>query len=396
MNYFSKPLSFLICLGALSQVLSVPAAYESNSGDEDWIYIECRSVCEHVCETNAEEKHIDVLSSDAVVLSAIPWHNLTNRDIHQVPNSVKSKIDQAISSVSRSSYRSSTVQPHEGLRQRFRVYHKFGKSDPKLFTWPCEDHCKYTCMHHVAETRQSQLPVRQFHGKWPFRRFFICQEILSSVYSLLNCAPYIVFALSSSFWRIRPIMRWLAISFITVWIASTVFHCRDTTSTMMFDYYSVLFGGLMNIAASADSIFFRNRPRSVWRSLLFSSLALTWIGLVGYMTFVEFDFFMHIVSTIIFGITGTVLWLVWYALNRRHVPHAWMIAVSSVSLFPLLIAFELNDFPPGEMGLADAHSFWHLTSIPVAALITLFFFREAQRDFAELNTQGTRKSRKQI
>ena len=392
MNYFSKPLTFFIWFSVTSLISSTPAVYESNSGDEDWIYIECRSICEHVCETGAEEKHIDVLSSDAIVLNAIPWRNLNDSSIQQTPNSAKSKIDRAIGSVANSGYKPSKTIPHEGLKQRFRIYHTFGKSDPKLFTWSCDDHCKYSCMHHVAEKRQSQLPVRQFHGKWPFKRVFICQEILSSVYSLGNCFPYIIFAFSSAFWQIRPIMRWLAISFITVWIASTVFHCRDNTPTMMFDYYSVLFGGLMNVAAAADSIFFRAKPRTVWRSILFSSLALVWVALVGYMTFVEFDFFMHIISTIIFGITGTILWLLWYGLNRRHVPHAWMIAVGSVSLFPLLIAFELNDFPPGEMGLADAHSFWHLTSIPVAFLITMFFFREAKRDLADM----PKNRRKQI
>ncbi len=399
MNYFSKPLSFVLYLGAIAHISSAPVAYESNSGDEDWIYIECRSVCEHVCETGAEERHVDVLSEDAVVLNAIPWHNLTHADLHQAPSSSKIKIDDAIKSLSSSGYKSTKAHSHGSLKQRFRVYHGFGKSDPKLFTWPCEDHCRYTCMHHVVDQRKSQLPVRQFHGKWPFKRVFFCQEILSSVYSLGNCIPYLVFAFSAAFWRIRPIMRWLTISFITVWIASTVFHCRDTDSTMMLDYYSVLFGGLMNIAASADSIFFRNKPSTSLRTILFTSLILFWFILVGYMTFIEFDFFMHIVSTIIFGITGTLLWLTWYALHRRHVSHAWMMPLSSVSLFPLLIAFELNDFPPGEMGLADAHSFWHLTSIPVAVLIATFFFKEAQRDSAELVSTlspGGPKSRKQV
>ena len=391
MKFFSKPLVFFSVLVAFTRISAVPASIESNSGDEDWIYIECRSVCEHVCDSEAEERHIDVLSEHSLVLNAIPWANLSETDLLQTHESAKHRIDKALAEASKSKDSQPSQGSNHGIKQRFRVYHAFGKSDPKLFTWPCEDHCKYTCMHHVAELRNSQLPIRQFHGKWPFKRVAICQEILSSVYSFGNCFPYLVFAFSSAFWRIRPIMRWLTFSFITVWIASTVFHCRDTDSTMMFDYFSVLFGGLMNIAAATDAIFFHNKPHNpAHRNILFSLLVLTWLSIVGYMTFVEFDFFMHTIASIIIGITGTILWSIWYALNRRTVSHAWMMALASVSLFPLLIAFELNDFPPGPMGLADAHSFWHLTSIPVAVLITAFFFQESKRDAK--SQQRTRKT----
>lgn len=380
MNYFSKPLSFTILIGTFARALSVLTDYKSEAGDEDWIYVECRSVCEYVCYKPSPESHVDALSEHVDVINAIPWHSLSRQDLHQTPQSSKTEIDRALVSAASAGSGSDNLVPHARLKQRFRDYHKFGKSDPKLFTWSCVDHCKYSCMHHVENERKSVLPVRQFHGKWPFKRVFICQEILSSVYSLGNCLPYLIFVFSSAFWHIRPILRLLTFSFITVWIASTVFHCRDTDTTMMFDYYSVLFGGLMNVAASSDAIFFHTKPPSRWRKILFSFLVLIWVSLVSYMTFASFNFLMHTIATIIIGVSGTILWSIWYLLNRDSIRHAWMMAVGSISLFPLLIAFELNDFPPGEMGLADAHSFWHLTSIPVAVVITTFLFREAQRD----------------
>jgi hypothetical protein len=387
MNYFSKPLTFFHLIGAHLPVWSVTTKYESNAGEEDWIYVECRSVCEYVCDKPIAESHIDALSEHPDVINSIPWYNLSGTELHQTPDSTKIQIDRALVSASSSGSRSVNTIPNEPLKLRFRVYHKFGKTDPKLFTWGCEDHCKYSCMHHVVDERKSILPTRQFHGKWPFKRVFICQEILSSVYSLGNCLPYLILAFSSAFWRLRPILRWLTVSFITVWIASTVFHCRDTNSTMMFDYYSVLFGGLMNVAASSDALFFSNKPQNRFRPIWFASLALVWLSLVTYMTYIKFDFFLHTIASIIIGVSGTVLWSIWYLVNRKTVKHAWMMAVGSISLFPLLIAFEINDFPPGEMGLADAHSFWHLTSIPVACLITTFLFREAVRDQTLLRKQ---------
>jgi predicted permease len=98
------------------------------------------------------------------------------------------------------------------------------------------------------------------------------------------------------------------------------------------------------------------------------------------MTLVKFDFLLHIIMSVLTGAVGAILWIVWYFRNRETIKHAWMIALGSVSLFPLLMAFEINDFPPGEYGLADAHSFWHLSTIPVSCLFVLFLFKESQRD----------------
>jgi hypothetical protein len=153
---------------------------------------------------------------------------------------------------------------------------------------------------------------------------------------------------------------------------------------MWIDYFAVLGGSLTNIAAGADALLYRDSLQSVptarRRKSIYMGLTLTWVACVSYMTLVKFDFLLHIVISVLTGAVGTVLWIVWYYRNRKSVAHAWMIALGSVSLFPLLLAFEINDFPPGQEGLADAHSFWHLSTIPVSGLFGWFLFKESERD----------------
>lgn len=63
-------------------------------------------------------------------------------------------------------------------------------------------------------------------------------------------------------------------------------------------------------------------------------------------------------------------WLCWCWQNRRTLPYSWKCGLVVVLLYGLAL-LELLDFPP-MLWVLDAHSVWHLSTIPVHFLFYRF------------------------
>lgn len=356
---------------------AVRADIDRGDGSSDNMFVECESVCVFACSNDSEVTEVAELAHHPDVLGAIPWSRLSANELKEIDRQLhQSQIVSALHKASREVGSRKKQDRNGPLADRFAGYAEIARSDPEMFGWPCYDHCKYECMHKVVEDRQRTV---KFFGKWPFQRGLICQEILSSVYSLLNGLPYFVYALTRTFREISPRAFQVYNLIVGVmWLFSAIFHCRDTTITMYMDYSAATAGVYSNCSLAMYIYLFDSRKNNPRRSWAMQVMGLLWFLHVGYMIFVDFNFDLNMKVSVLVGSTGSAMFIAWYLRNRKVRPHAWLILPSTLGLFPPLVAFELNDFPPPPMGFADAHSYWHLCTIPISACWALFLYRESQ------------------
>ncbi len=357
----------IISVCIISQCFSIHTEFEYDEGNCHNDYLACESVCEFTCATGSSAKMVRELASHPTVMRAMPWQ--FSGAVKCVDRAEKYTVIDALRSVHglrNISFQSSLIL------DKLEDYASIAHEDQQLLTWPCDDHCRYECMHRVSSERhEGGLGVLKFFGKWPFRRVFICQEILSSLYSILNGIPYFLFLISSVGRRAFLEHKVFGYGMTCAWIASAIFHCRDCTGTMYADYFSAVGGVTANLALAVIRSTGWNRYLV---ELFFGSL---WAVHICYLVFVKFDFGWNMMVAIFLAASAAITWLVWYIRNRILIPHAWMIIVVTWGTSPLLLLFEVNDFPPGPLGLADAHSYWHLTTIPMSALCALFIYKDA-------------------
>lgn len=349
---------------------------DEGDGKCDYMFVECEAVCEFTCSNRPEVVELGQLASHPEVLSAIPWSNLTHDDLLQVDRSLhKPAISDSIERVYNSEFSELRDHRAHALEERFVAYGKIAEQDPGLFSWSCFDHCKYECMNHVVKQRGTM--VRKYFGKWPFRRVFVCQEMLSSLYSLLNGLPYMIFALTRTFrYRTPPVYRGFTMIVVCTWILSAIFHCRDTPLTMHLDYFSAFGGVVANCATGMYQTILHNK-RPFLKRVATMVFFVVWALHSLYLALVNFDYDWNMTLAICIAIVGGICWFIYYWRNRTTKPHAWIVAAATLALLPLLVAFELNDFPPGTSGLADAHSYWHLSTVPISVMWVVFMYRES-------------------
>ena len=197
-------------------------------------------------------------------------------------------------------------------------------------------------------------------------RFFGVQELASTVFSLLNALPHII---ALTVWRHKlmprnyyytPFIQWLACVAIGTWAFSTLFHARDTPLTERLDYHGTttlivtqLFVGLVR--------FFRIRDEAsatVLGALLYLSLAAH----ILHMNLVLFDYGWNMFVSVCAVLGYATGWVVW-AIQHWKRPYAWK---APFLAFCLIAAgtLEIFDFAP-IYGLFDAHSIWHLATVPI-------------------------------
>jgi len=262
----------------------------------------------------------------------------------------------------------------------------------KLLGWSCEDDCSYQCMWKITNERINEgLSIFKYFGKWPFVRIFGMQEIGSVVFSLGNLLPnlfyvYLYKRFNTSY---RYKGYWIFFGLITAnaWIWSIVFHARDNYYTERMDYFSALLAHFANSWAAVIITLELRMPITFLISLVFGSWYLCHIS---YLQFIKFDYEFNIVVAIIQGLVATMFWFYWVWKNYYHRPHAWKIGTTFIILW-IAGALELWDFPPF-LFLFDAHSLWHLATIPMYFMIWNFAFDEA-KFYSGKKEKGTDKKR---
>ncbi|KAF9956505.1 hypothetical protein BGZ72_002744 [Mortierella alpina] len=226
---------------------------------------------------------------------------------------------------------------------------------------------------------QSDEPVHQYHGKWPFYRILGMQEPASVVFSLLNgymhvlAWPRLKKAIPEDYYM-RPLYLGYAIIGMNTWLWSAVYHTRDWPSTEKLDYFSagtaIMYGLFYTVVRVTRMV--QVRSQLMWGLVCLIPLLLH----IGYLTFVHFDYGYNMAATATVGAIHNLWWMGWSVSNWRARPYAWEPTVSAV-LITSAMCLEILDFAP-LWGILDAHSLWHAATIPLVPIWYRFLLKDTE------------------
>lgn len=249
-----------------------------------------------------------------------------------------------------------------------------------LTAWSCLDNCKYSCMKSISSSRLKQgLPLLQYYGKWPFIRILGIQEPASVLFSLGNMYAHFKGYLRLLKFR-ESTQRNIYLNFarisMVLWIASTIFHTRDFPITEKADYFMAILG--LEYSFYIATI-------KAWK-LSFGSLKLLkrflqvyFIWHVSYLSFRTFDYSYNMIAGITLGILTNLQWILWYLRIGRRTRYG-IKQLAFTILISLAMSLEIFDFSP-IFGLVDAHSLWHLSTIPLVYLHYSFLSDDLTKPF---------------
>lgn len=238
-----------------------------------------------------------------------------------------------------------------------------------LLRWDCADECRHDCMWQAVDRLQANgSPVPQFHGKWPFWRFYGIQEPASVVFSILNGVFHVW--MWRKFRKVVPpsaphyiIWKGQAVLSINAWFWSAVFHARDTPLTEKLDYYCAFSVVLYSLYSLCMRVL---GTQNTWLSVSVTMpFAAFFVYHIQYLNFVHFDYGYNMKANVITGLLNSLGWLGWCWLQRRR-GYVWR-GVLVVVVLDALLLLELGDFPPWRF-LVDAHALWHLGTAPLPLL----------------------------
>ncbi|KAH0951887.1 hypothetical protein HN011_001525 [Eciton burchellii] len=246
-----------------------------------------------------------------------------------------------------------------------------------LFNWSCKEDCSYICIWKAVDAFVFHgLKVPQFHGKWPFIRLFGCQEPASVLFSIVNF--YVHWTMQSKFKRrvnhTNPMFyAWAYFNIICLngWFWSAIFHARDRPFTEIMDYscafsmvLTLLYCMLLRITCKKSKPFIIITCGYV--SILCVHLSHLWSGRINYGYNMTFN--------IVIGFTTFVIMMLWWYVNRKKLPYAYLIAWFNIATV-LVTLLELLDFPP-IFWIFDAHSLWHASTVPLTVLLYRFIISD--------------------
>ena len=257
--------------------------------------------------------------------------------------------------------------------------------------WSCAAECSYQCMWSITTQRQAEgAVVRQYHGKWPFRRYFGFQEPAGALFSALNAAAHA--SGLRSCWTLTGTARggwvWRATALLQInaWIWATIFHCRDVFWTQCADYFSatLLIGGSALVATWHLLDECRGALPRRWMAALSLLAAMLYCAHVRRMLRF-FDYGEHMRLNLVVGGVHLALWATWWRLTRSERPHAWR-APAILATVPALLVLELRDTSPVWDAL-DGHAMWHAGTVGPAiafwrAFVTVELRWRVQRERA--------------
>ncbi|KAF4832228.1 Protein PER1-like protein [Colletotrichum siamense] len=261
----------------------------------------------------------------------------------------------------------------------------------RLLLWTCSSECDYTCQHIITKKRVAAGErVVQFHGKWPFHRFLGCQEPFSTIFSLGNLWAHYdglrkFRAAVPASYPLMPWYTWLAAVGVASWTFSAIFHTRDFAATEQLDYFAAGANVLYGLYYTVVRVMRLDRPTPRRRSVLRAwtlLCVLLYAGHVAYLKGVRWDYTYNMAANVVVGVIQNLMWL-WFSYNKyRQTRRVWAIWPSIVvAIIVTVMSLELFDFPP-LLGALDAHSLWHLGTIPPTILMYRFLIKDAQDDMA--------------
>lgn len=200
----------------------------------------------------------------------------------------------------------------------------------RLTLWDCPQNCMYECMHAITDDAvQTDSPVQQYHGKWPFYRLLGMQEPASVLFSIMNGLGH-----GLGLWKYKrrvgarfPYRTLFIVHgyvMLNAWVWSAVFHSRDFPFTERMDYFSamaVILGGLI-VCLHRVMHLELFRIRSI---MVFATSFIFYCCHVIYLSFGRFDYKYNMIAGITVGMLQNIIWLGWSAANLISRPYAWRI-----------------------------------------------------------------------
>lgn len=189
---------------------------------------------------------------------------------------------------------------------------------------------------------------------------------------------------------------------VNAWVWSSVFHTRDLPTTEKLDYFSAalailyaLFYTVVRLyhlyplpTRTSQAQFAPSLTYYVWPILC----SCAYFGHVTYLSVLpRFDYTYNMAFNLAVGMTHNMLWLLYsfpasLSCFRRFPrrPRSYRPKYASkAALFVLLTtaatSLELLDFPPWFRTI-DAHSLWHLATVPIAVFWYGFLIEDALDD----------------
>ncbi|XP_077515437.1 per1-like protein PGAP3 [Amblyomma americanum] len=258
-----------------------------------------------------------------------------------------------------------------------------------LLLWDCADECRHNCMWQAVDMLQaSGKPVPQFHGKWPFQRFYGIQEPASVIFSILNGICHLW--MWRKFRKVVPpsaphyiIWKGQAVLSINAWFWSAVFHARDTPLTEKLDYYCAFSVVLYSLYSLCMRVL---GTKNLWLSVSVTMpFAAFFVYHIQYLNFVHFDYGYNMKANVITGLLNSIGWLGWCWQHRRR-GYVWRGTIVVLMLDALLL-LELGDFPPWRF-LVDAHALWHLGTAPLPLLWYRFLIDDSLYELHKVQNAG--------
>ena len=245
----------------------------------------------------------------------------------------------------------------------------------RLLLWDCTSECDYTCQRKVTNHLRSQnLPLHQFHGKWPFLRLWGIQEPCSVLFSMLNFHGYyrgvnLIAKRIPNTYALKPYYILLSAFGMNAWVWSTVFHTRDFLFTERADYFSAgasIMYGLFYVPLRLFDI--HKKDRNVVRPYIYAWAALCGLAFLAhlyYLSFVTFSYSYNMAANVVVGMLQNILWILYSVTRSRGDRGLWVWIPTVVVVYVSgAMSLELFDFFPFADAL-DAHSLWHAATIPM-------------------------------
>ncbi|EPY52414.1 GPI-phospholipase A2 activity regulator [Schizosaccharomyces cryophilus OY26] len=257
----------------------------------------------------------------------------------------------------------------------------------RLLFWDCGSNCRYECQidteHYFA---MNGVPSQQYFGKWYFIRVCGIQEFFSVLFSIFNLIVHY-----DGYQRMRRCipashhskslcLKWALIG-MNAWIWSSVFHIRDTPITEKLDYFSagafVLFG-LYNSLVLMFKLDLKQGGKPI-TFLLATLFSLAFLSHISYLSFYTFDYDYNMKANLSIGLLSNFAWFYYSWKHRNSGLHWTKWPALSVTALMLSASLELFDFSP-IANLIDAHSLWHLATVPITYYIYSFVIKSSVYD----------------
>nr|CAB3264808.1 post-GPI attachment to proteins factor 3 [Phallusia mammillata] len=249
----------------------------------------------------------------------------------------------------------------------------------KAMGWDCKEECKYSCMWVAVDIYADHgVACPQFHGKWPFIRILGMQEPASVLFSVLNGVATIIgfrrylreVPTTTPMFNVAVLQ---AVVGVNAWIWSAVYHSRDFVWTETLDYFCatslVMFSFYVAIHRWSYEARIESRARIRW--IAGHVLAGLYVTHICYLSFDKFDYGYNMKANVAIALSNSVAWLWLWKQKKISFPYFWKIFFIIVAT-QIFLLFELFDFPP-LLWILDAHSIWHLLTIPMPVLMFSFF-----------------------